>query len=463
MVSTTEVAISGRSRGGLKAVRPGVWRIDAELPRVGSEPRRRVSRTVTGSEDDARAALAVLVESIEAGEPLGGRERKSRRQSTASRKRGSGSVHGLGPDRWLVGVEGPADPVSGVRRRYTKVVRGSRETADVALAQLKLRIDRGETVIATNARSVSAACEMYLAEVRTESQTIRTDRSACRRICATVLPGGQSFGALALARLDWRRIEEMYAKWDGHLDPTTQARYASTLSKVLEHAKRCGWVRDNVASQATRPKVPGHKPEVPLPVEVRVALERAREADFNLYAYGMGLASIGCRRSELLAVTVGDFDLKDGVVTIRASIADGGPGLGTYRKSTKRDDWRDVPLTEQMVEVLQEVFAVRRRNLDRAGVRVMPPNSFVFSDEPDGSRWMRPDTTSQRWLKARGDSNVTLAMLRRYVATQLLDTTNGDYRLAASITGNSEETLKRWYDAGPNIDKKRAVIGMSRL
>ena len=54
-------------------------------------------------------------------------------------------------------------------------------------------------------------------------------------------------------------------------------------------------------------------------------------------------------------------------------------------------------------------------------------------------------------------------MLRRYVATQLLDVTNGDYRTVASITGNSEETLRRWYDAGPNLQKKKAVIELARL
>ena len=62
-----------------------------------------------------------------------------------------------------------------------------------------------------------------------------------------------------------------------------------------------------------------------------------------------------------------------------------------------------------------------------------------------------------------GDSSVTFAMLRRYVATQLLDVTNGDYRTVAAITGNSEETLRRWYDAGPNLEKKRAVIELARL
>jgi hypothetical protein len=49
------------------------------------------------------------------------------------------------------------------------------------------------------------------------------------------------------------------------------------------------------------------------------------------------------------------------------------------------------------------------------------------------------------------------------VATELLDVTNGDYRLVASITANSEEPLRRWYDAGANMEKKRAVVSMNRL
>ncbi|MFN0028667.1 MAG: hypothetical protein ACKV2O_16025 [Acidimicrobiales bacterium] len=110
------------------------------------------------------------------------------------------------------------------------------------------------------------------------------------------------------------------------------------------------------------------------------------------------MATIGCRRSELLAVQVAVLDLAKAVVTIRASLADGGPGVGIYRKATKRDD-----------------------------------------------------------------CGVTFAMLRRYVATKLLDVTAGDYRTVASITGNSEETLRRWYDAGPNLAKKRAVVAMAQL
>ena len=369
----------------------------------------------------------------------------------------------LAPDRWLVGIEGAVDPVTGRRRRHTTVVNGTREQAEVALARLKLMDADEVKQSATNARTVRAACQLYLHDVTTELQTQRTDQSACRRICATVLPGGVLFGDVLLSKVNWQMIEQIYAKWEDLLQPPTRSRYASTLSKVFDHVKRLGWMRLNPAKEARRPKVPTHKPDVPRTAEVRQALDVARNHDFATYEYVMGLATLGCRRSEMLAITVEDVDLGEGVVTIRASLADGGPGVGIYRKSTKRDDWRDVPLTQQMADVFAELFERRLQLLKSLGRGSLSAAGYVFSDDPDGATWLRPDTTTQRWLAARGSSKVTFAMLRRYVATQLLDVTDGDYRTVASITGNSEETLRRWYDAGANMQKKKAVVDLARL
>ena len=44
----------GRRRGGLRALRGGVWRTDAELPPVDGA-RRRGLKTVRGIKDDAEA------------------------------------------------------------------------------------------------------------------------------------------------------------------------------------------------------------------------------------------------------------------------------------------------------------------------------------------------------------------------------------------------------------------------
>ncbi len=283
-------------------------------------------------------------------------------------------------------MEGNPDPLTGKRRRHTEVVRGSREQAEVALARLKLAVESGTLPTTTRAKTVRAACDLYLDEARTELQTQRTDRTACNRICATVLPGGVVFGDKPLSKVTWKLVEQVYAKWERNLQPPTRSRYASTLSKVLEHAKRTGWISANPARDARGPRVPGRRPEVPRSAEVRAALDFAREKDFTLYAYVMGMATIGCRRSELLALTVGDVDLDAGSCTLRASLADGGPGVGIYRKTTKRNDWRDVPLTDQMVEALRELFGAPALPARAAGWPVGDHRRTCSATIPPGRR-----------------------------------------------------------------------------
>ena len=130
----------GRRRGGVKPVREGVWRVDVELPRVEGEPRRRVSKTIAGSLADAEQSLADLGREVAQSAPR--RRTAKSGGGRSARPRNSGGISELARDRWLVGVEGPADPVTGKRRRYTRVVRGSRELAEIALARLKLEIRR---------------------------------------------------------------------------------------------------------------------------------------------------------------------------------------------------------------------------------------------------------------------------------------------------------------------------------
>jgi integrase len=449
-----------RRSGGVRAVRDGVWRVDVEVPRATDGPRRRVSRTVEGTLADAEAALVQLRAEINRGCTPSASDANDKHQP-GRRSRGSGTVAKRGHDRWFVQFDGPPDTVTGDRRRHSRTVHGTRADAEAALARLRVDVGGGTIPVGTNARDVRAACELYMRDVRTEKNTQRTDRSAINRLCATILPGGTVVADLPLSRLDWQTIERIYDAWAREVSPQGRARYASTVSKVLEHAKRIGWITSNPAKEARRPRVPAHRPDVPDDADVRAALAAVRERDFLLYAYVLGLATIGCRRGELLAIKVEDLDLRRGVVSIRAALADGGPGTGIYYKATKRNDWRDVPLTEQIVEVLSELLDQRR--VAGEGTLALRPDSFVFSDDIEGLRWLRPDTTSQRWLAVRGASKVTLAMLRRYVATQLLDATNGDYRTVASITGNSEETLRRWYDAGPNLEKKAAIRNLGRL
>lgn len=102
MAAETELGGSGRRRGGKKLVRPGVWRVDAELPRTPGAARRRISRTVQGSEADAEAALEQLMADVAGGAVA---RPRPRRKGGAARAKQSGAVSELGADRWLVGIE----------------------------------------------------------------------------------------------------------------------------------------------------------------------------------------------------------------------------------------------------------------------------------------------------------------------------------------------------------------------
>jgi integrase len=209
---------------------------------------------------------------------------------------------------------------------------------------MRVQLTNGKVPSGTRARDVQAACDLYLGEVGTERSTVRTDRSACVQICETKLAGGGSLGRVQLRELDWKLAEYVFSVWGRRLKPSTASRYASTLSKVIEHAKREGWVLSNPIREARKPKVPSHRPDVPQRTDVTHALATARDTDPLMYAFVLGAASMGCRRSELLALRLNDLDIDRRIVTIRGSIADGGPGVGFYYKATKRDDWRDVPI-----------------------------------------------------------------------------------------------------------------------
>ena len=174
---------SNRSATGCRSV-------DVELPRARGERRRRVlpHRLWEPGRGGGGARGA---------DPPDRRSRRTPGASTAGRASpadGGRTIRARSRnsefDRWLIGVEGPPDPVTGQRRRFTRTVHGSREQAEVELASLKLAVDGGDVPTATRAKTVRMACDLYLTEARTESQTKRTDQS--RRAAESAPPCSQA-------------------------------------------------------------------------------------------------------------------------------------------------------------------------------------------------------------------------------------------------------------------------------
>jgi integrase len=363
---------------------------------------------------------------------------------------------------WRVDVEIGRDPVTGRRRRVARVMHGTREDAEIALARLKVadhekRLPSG----GTNARSVRAAFQLYLQAVDSglielAPATVVTTRSAAKRMCSTDLADGRTFGDLRLSRLTWSDIEALYAAMrSGGCGPAWVRRCATVLTRALELARKRGLIDANPSKDAARPRTVRSKPFAPTGAEVRELLAVAVERDAEATDAAVVLASTGLRKGELLAIRWIDVDLDGAEVHISAAISDGGRGVGVVRKSTKRSDWRDVPLTSAAVVALRRQ-AARRRGL--SGVEAAG-GEYVFPAGLDGSVPMRPDALSNRWAAARGASGLTLQHLRQYAATVMLDA-GESYRTVADILGNSESTLRLHYDGRTDVGKRRAIAAL---
>ena len=64
-----------------------------------------------------------------------------------------------------------------------------------------------------------------------------------------------------------------------------------------------------------------------------------------------------------------------------------------------------VPLTAQMVEIFRDLLARRTALLSTIGPKTLAPSSDVFSDDPAGLAWLRPDSADVRMRQSVANPN----------------------------------------------------------
>lgn len=394
----------------------------------------------------------------------GGRSTAKKPASAGARrrKRGSGGVIAVRDGVWRIDVEVSRDPLTGQRRRVSRTIVGTRDEAEIALARLKVADhEKRLTTGGTAARSVDAVFQQYqravtAGQIELAPSTVITVRSACRAMSSIELPDGRRFGDVRLSRLTWQDIEHLYAGMRASGRGADWIRRCATvLTRSLEFARKRGLLDSNPAKDAVRPRSTRTKPFSPDADAVRKALATAANRDVEIADAVTVLVSTGVRRGELLALRWSDVDFKKDEVHVAAAITDGGKGVGIVRKTTKRADWRDVPLTAGAVHALRRQED-RRRKLLGAEPR---PGDYIFPMGIDGSLPLRPDTMGDRWATARGTSTITLQHLRHFAATAMLDA-GESYRTVADILGNSEATLRLHYDGRNDTGKRKAIAAL---
>jgi integrase len=375
------------------------------------------------------------------------------------RKRGSGGVVFVRDGVWRVDLEVSRDPVTGRRRRVARVVHGSREDAEVALARLRVADHEKRLPRGTTARSVAAALQLYQQAVASGAielapSTANTVRWVSKLLTNLELADGRRFGDVRLSRLTWEDIEAAYGAIRARGGSVAYVRRCATiLSRALDFARKRGLIDSNPAKDATRPRTARSKPHAPTVEEVRLALDAASGADPEVADAAAIVAGTGMRKGEVLALQWGDVDFERSELHVAASVTDAGPGIGLVRKSTKTSDWRDVPMTGSVALAFERQLE-RRRSFGEPG-----REHYVFAGGLEGTAPMRPDVLSNRWAAARGAHAVTLQHLRHFAATRMLDA-GESYRTVADILGNSESTLRLHYDGRTDVGKRRAITAL---
>ncbi len=401
------------------------------------------------------------------------------------RRRSRGTIDELPSGALRVRVHAGKDPVTGRRHDLVEIVppgpRAAR-LAEAARTRLLNEVDE-QRQPRTNA-TMDQLLDQHFETSTWERSTSETYAGYARKHIRPLI------GAVQVGALDARVFDSFYAELRRCRDHCGRKRYvdhrtphphecdqrcrmhtcrplgASTIRQVhfilsgaLKRAVRWGWVASNPIIRAEPPPAPRAKPRPPSPEEAaRIVAAAWADPDWGVLVW---LAIVtGARRGELCALRWSDVDLSVGVIGVSRSI--GQRNRETWEKDTKDHQHRRIALDPETVDVLVEH---RRRLKERcAALGIVPDaDAYVFSLDPDGSTYLRPNSVSERYgdLVERLGISTTLHKLRHYSATELI-AAGVDVRTVAGRLGHSGggTTTLRVYAAWVSESDQRAASSL---
>ena len=248
----------------------------------------------------------------------------------------------------------------------------------------------------------------------------RTTMRGYRRVAQNqILPalGKKQITKLSVEELD--RFYRALAK-KGYSHSTIHQTHI-VMRRVLESARRWGWISVNPAKDARPPRVETPDPS-PVGLDQIMRLIEVADASYPEMAACITLAAdTGARRSELCALKWSRVDLEKAKVRFDSSIGEAG---GACEKDTKNHQHRTVSLSPVAVAELRRH---RKAMLERAlvcGVGFVE-DAFVFSGAPDCGTFWFPTNLSHSFRRLRTKAGLPVSVklhgLRHTQVTQLLD------------------------------------------
>ncbi len=397
-------------------------------------------------------------------------------------RRQRGEIETLPSGSLRVRVYAGIDPVSKKRHYLVETIpAGPKAVREAEKARTKLLNQVDEKRNPRTRATVSQLMDRYLQVLNVEETTRATYEGLVRNHIRPVL------GHLPVGRLDGEVLDSFYLqlrtcrahcrgrKFTAHrterahecdqrcrphacrpLSDSSIRQIHSILSGACKRAVRWRWISTNPIEQTQAPPPGRPDPQPPSPEQAaRISNQAWTELDWGMLVW---LAMVtGARRGELCALRWDRLDFAIGVLTIRSSIAQ--RGGKTWEKHTKTHQQRRITLDDQTLALLR---AYLRRCTERAAALGfdLPTDARIFSLEPDGSTWLKPDSVSQRYAKmcARLGWDMNIHQLRHYSATELI-AAGVDVRTVAGRLGHGGggATTLRVYSAWVSEADQRAA------
>lgn len=204
----------------------------------------------------------------------------------------------------------------------------------------------------------------------------------------------------------------------------TVASHKCVLNMICNFAVLHGYININPVSTISVPKgLARKKREIPDTQTLKIVSEHY--SGFDLLPYFM--LYTGCRKSEALAITSDDIDLKNNKILVRSHIIhDGNKPIYEHVVKTAAA-YRNIILVEKLKKVLPNNF-----------------KGFLFSMDGDGVEPLTKKAFDIRWKKycKKYNISITAHQLRHGYATMLYEA-NVDEKDAQKLMGHEDITLTR--------------------
>jgi integrase len=250
------------------------------------------------------------------------------------------------------------------------------------------------------------------------------------------------------------------------LSASTVRQIHSIISGALTAAVRWGWLQDNKARMARRPRRDPPDPRPPSPEDaVRIA-DAAFALDESWGTLVWLVMTTGMRRGEVCALRWTNIDLDAATVEVRSAYVLRS-GVGRI-KDTKTHQMRRIALDTETVVLLREHRERCRARLASLGAE-LSRETYVFAgvQDPAHRSPYSPHAVSSRYkeMVTRLGIDTHLHALRHYSATELL-TAGVDLRTVAGRLGHGgggATTLRVYAAWVAASDRKAAEILGSRM